>query len=101
MDCKTTSIRPRRAFTLVEFLVAAGIGSLVLVATAALLIYSSNSFAAMFNYADLDNQSQKKRIDFSREDFIAKVWEWKAESGGQITRQLRRLSASSSAAPSR
>ncbi len=38
--------------------------------------------------------SQQKRTDFSREDFIAKVWEWKAQSGGQITRQLRRLGAS-------
>ncbi len=36
----------------------------------------------------------QKRTDFSREDFIGKVWEWKAESGGQITRQLRRLGAS-------
>lgn len=38
--------------------------------------------------------SQQKRTDFSREDFIAKVWDWKAQSGGQITRQLRRLGAS-------
>ncbi|CAM3219849.1 Valine--tRNA ligase [Sphingomonas antarctica] len=38
--------------------------------------------------------SQQKRTDFSREDFIARVWDWKAESGGQITRQLRRLGAS-------
>jgi len=37
---------------------------------------------------------QQKRNDFSREDFIAKVWEWKAESGGEITRQLRRLGCS-------
>jgi valyl-tRNA synthetase len=37
---------------------------------------------------------QQKRSDFSREEFIAKVWEWKAESGGTITRQLRRLGAS-------
>ena len=37
---------------------------------------------------------QQKRTDFSREEFIAKVWEWKAESGGTITRQLRRLGAS-------
>ena len=29
-----------------------------------------------------------------REEFLAKVWEWKAESGGTITRQLRRLGAS-------
>ena len=40
------------------------------------------------------NDRQQKRTDFSRDDFIAKVWEWKAESGGQITRQLRRLGAS-------
>ncbi|WEK01039.1 MAG: valine--tRNA ligase [Candidatus Sphingomonas phytovorans] len=37
---------------------------------------------------------QQKRTDFTREDFIAKVWEWKAESGGSITRQLRRLGCS-------
>jgi valyl-tRNA synthetase len=34
------------------------------------------------------------RKDMSREDFVAKVWEWKAESGGTITKQLRRLGAS-------
>ena len=37
---------------------------------------------------------QKKRTDFTRDEFVAKVWEWKAESGGTITRQLRRLGAS-------
>jgi valyl-tRNA synthetase len=37
---------------------------------------------------------QQKRTDFTREEFVAKVWEWKAESGGTITRQLRRLGAS-------
>ncbi|MBI0474991.1 valine--tRNA ligase [Sphingomonas sp. MA1305] len=36
----------------------------------------------------------EKRTDFGRDDFVAKVWEWKAESGGQITRQLRRLGCS-------
>ncbi len=30
----------------------------------------------------------------TREEFVEKVWEWKAESGGAITRQLRRLGAS-------
>jgi len=34
------------------------------------------------------------RADLGRDAFIEKVWEWKAESGGQITRQLRRLGAS-------
>jgi valyl-tRNA synthetase/very-short-patch-repair endonuclease len=38
--------------------------------------------------------SQDKRTNYSREDFVAKVWEWKAESGGEITRQLRRLGCS-------
>ncbi|AYJ87473.1 valine--tRNA ligase [Sphingomonas paeninsulae] len=38
--------------------------------------------------------TQQKRTDFTREEFIAKVWEWKAESGGQITQQLRRIGAS-------
>jgi valyl-tRNA synthetase len=40
------------------------------------------------------NERQQQRTDFTREEFIAKVWEWKAESGGAITRQLRRLGAS-------
>jgi valyl-tRNA synthetase len=34
------------------------------------------------------------RAALGREAFVDKVWEWKAESGGQITRQLRRLGAS-------
>ncbi|MFL0585265.1 valine--tRNA ligase [Sphingomonas olei] len=37
---------------------------------------------------------QQKRTDFTRDEFVAKVWEWKAESGGQITGQLRRLGCS-------
>ncbi|MFC7497933.1 valine--tRNA ligase [Enterovirga sp. GCM10030262] len=36
----------------------------------------------------------KSRADMSREEFVARVWEWKDESGGQITRQLRRLGCS-------
>jgi len=34
------------------------------------------------------------RQDLGREAFVEKVWEWKAESGDIITRQLRRLGAS-------
>ena len=37
---------------------------------------------------------QDKRTNYAREDFVAKVWEWKEESGGTITRQLRRLGCS-------
>ncbi|WP_226019150.1 valine--tRNA ligase [Novosphingobium sp. FKTRR1] len=38
--------------------------------------------------------AQDKRTNYTREAFIDKVWEWKAESGGTITRQLRRLGCS-------
>jgi len=31
------------------------------------------------------------RHDLGREDFVKKVWDWKAESGGQILGQMRRL----------
>ncbi|WP_443646838.1 valine--tRNA ligase [Candidatus Ponderosibacter sp. Uisw_141_02] len=34
------------------------------------------------------------RRDLGREGFIEKIWEWKAESGGMIHKQLRRLGAS-------
>nr|WP_047169412.1 valine--tRNA ligase [Sphingomonas sp. Y57] len=40
------------------------------------------------------NAQGQKRTDFTRDEFVAKVWEWKEESGGTITRQLRRLGAS-------
>jgi valyl-tRNA synthetase len=34
-----------------------------------------------------------KRQDLGRDGFLEKVWEWKAQSGGTITSQLRRLGA--------
>jgi valyl-tRNA synthetase len=34
------------------------------------------------------------RRELGREKFVDRVWQWKAESGGTITRQLRRLGAS-------
>ena len=34
------------------------------------------------------------RHDLGREQFLDKVWEWKSESGGHITRQIRRLGSS-------
>ncbi|OCC25260.1 valine--tRNA ligase [Croceicoccus estronivorus] len=39
-------------------------------------------------------ERQDKRTNYTREQFIDKVWEWKEESGGTITRQLRRLGCS-------
>ncbi|NNM77961.1 valine--tRNA ligase [Sphingomonas sp. ID1715] len=40
------------------------------------------------------NSQGVKRTDMPREAFVEHVWEWRAQSGGQITRQLRRLGAS-------
>jgi len=34
------------------------------------------------------------RHDLGREKFLEKVWEWKAQSGGNISRQIRRLGSS-------
>jgi valyl-tRNA synthetase len=39
-------------------------------------------------------EKQQKRTDYARDEFVAKVWEWKEESGGAITGQLRRLGCS-------
>jgi valyl-tRNA synthetase len=39
-------------------------------------------------------ERQTSRKELGREEFLKRVWEWKAESGGTITRQLRRLGAS-------
>ncbi|TCJ24744.1 valine--tRNA ligase [Halomonas sp. GDM18] len=36
----------------------------------------------------------KTRHDLGREAFTDKIWEWKEESGGNITRQLRRMGTS-------
>ena len=40
------------------------------------------------------NERGEKRTDYSRDEFVEKVWEWKEESGGAITGQLRRLGCS-------
>src|SRR5580693_6329421 len=45
----------------------------------------------------VSNQLAERQISkhsLGRDKFIERVWEWKAESGGTITRQLRRLGAS-------
>lgn len=40
------------------------------------------------------NEKGISKHDLTRADFVNKVWEWKAESGNTITRQMRRLGAS-------
>ncbi|HET9160052.1 MAG TPA: valine--tRNA ligase, partial [Caulobacteraceae bacterium] len=43
---------------------------------------------------ELARQGNVGRRDMGREAFVEKVWEWKAQSGGTIVNQLRRLGAS-------
>ncbi|MDN4502819.1 valine--tRNA ligase [Alteromonadaceae bacterium BrNp21-10] len=40
------------------------------------------------------NAQGKNRHDLGREAFIEKIWEWKEQSGGTITSQMRRLGTS-------
>ncbi|MET0291860.1 MAG: valine--tRNA ligase [Steroidobacteraceae bacterium] len=40
------------------------------------------------------NAAGQKRTDLGRDAFIERVWQWKAQSGGTIVQQLRRLGAS-------
>ncbi len=40
------------------------------------------------------NAEGKTRTDFTREQFVERVWQWKAQSGGTINQQFRRLGAS-------
>lgn len=66
MVCKTISTnirtgkskRQRSAFTLVEMLVAMGIGGLIVGVVAGLTVYSARSFASLYNYVDLDEKSR-------------------------------------------
>ncbi len=42
----------------------------------------------------LMERQEKDRLALGREEFLARVWEWKAQSGGAIIDQLKRLGAS-------
>jgi valyl-tRNA synthetase len=42
----------------------------------------------------LFSETGQTRKELGRETFIDKIWEWKAESGGNISRQMRRLGTS-------
>src|SRR5690606_4920785 len=44
---------------------------------------------------NLEREGQgESRDSLGRDKFVARVWEWKEQSGGTITRQMRRLGAS-------
>ncbi len=86
MDCKITSTKNRAAqcaitsgkgafhrvpgraaFTLIEVLMASGVGLMALLVIMLLSLYSSRSFAAIANYVDMDERSQLALDKMSRE----------------------------------
>ena len=76
MECRATSIRrslpadPRRSqggFSLIEVLIASAITTLVVLVICALTLHSSRSFAAIFNYVDLDDSNQIAMDQLSRD----------------------------------
>src|SRR5258706_773100 len=40
------------------------------------------------------NAEGRRRTELTREQFLSRVWQWRAQSGGTIARQMRRLGAS-------
>lgn len=43
--------------------------------------------------AQLDRQGVARK-DLSRDEFLERVWQWKEQSGGEITKQMRRMGSS-------
>jgi Tfp pilus assembly protein PilW len=60
MECTATFTkrRARAAFTLVEYIVAMGVGAVLLVALMQVIFYTGRSFAALMNYTELDRYSR-------------------------------------------
>ena len=60
MECKATSGKRYRssAMTLVEMMVASGVGGLVFIAIANLTVFTSRTFNSVLNYTDMDQKSR-------------------------------------------
>src|SRR5689334_9093840 len=68
MVCKPTSTnRKASGFLLAEALVAIGITSLLVLAVCAFTMFSGHSFAALFNYVDLDDANRICMDQLSRD----------------------------------
>ena len=70
MDCKITFTKKGRAaaaFTLMELMIATGLGMLMLAVMVWVVLFGTRSFAAMDNYLDLDQKSESTLDHLSRE----------------------------------
>jgi type II secretory pathway pseudopilin PulG len=77
--------RPRRGFTLVEFIIATGCFGTLMVAVMTMYLFSTRSFAALVNYAELDKTNRQAMDTLTRELRKArKVLDVVTNSAGQI-----------------
>jgi prepilin-type N-terminal cleavage/methylation domain-containing protein len=68
MGFKTTSTkRNRAAFTLVEMIVATGVGAILFAGVMGMFWFANRSFASLTNYLDLDQKTQATLDKMSRE----------------------------------
>jgi len=68
MGSKTTSTkRTRAAFTLIEMIVASGVGAVLLTGVMSMFWFANRSFASLTNYLDLDQKTQAALDKMSRE----------------------------------
>ncbi|MFM1944293.1 MAG: hypothetical protein RI897_3275 [Verrucomicrobiota bacterium] len=67
MKTSSKTSRKSQGYTLVEVLVATGIGGLVLAAIMTVTLFSARSFAALVNYVDLDNYSRNALDEITSE----------------------------------
>jgi hypothetical protein len=96
MDSKTISIRPRKrqgGFSVLEFIIASCISVLTLGVVTAFTFYSSRSFAAMTNYAEMNDASRQALDQMTREirqslslrSFATNSVTFNAAGGGLLT----------------
>src|SRR5260370_34478337 len=78
--------RNRKAFTLVEMMVAVGLGSLLFLAVAAFSLYVSRSYVPMTNYADMDEQGQLALDRFTQQvRQVKSLTSYTSSTNGSIT----------------
>jgi prepilin-type N-terminal cleavage/methylation domain-containing protein len=75
-----------KAFTLVEMMVAVGLGSLVFLACSVFSLYISRSYVALTNYANMDEQGQLALDKFTQQVRQVKgLTSYTSDTNGAIT----------------
>jgi len=74
MNLRISSSRRNRAWTLIELTISVGISSMIMAALMQTSLFTSRSFVAMGNYADLDRASRNALDNMTRDIRQAKVF---------------------------